>query len=184
MWSSRRPALRRLAFWTCWLLAAVPVTAALGGCGFQPLYSKEARRVADPVLATIKVAPIPDRIGVELAQALREELNPRNLAVEHRYVLTVAVQVLHNDVGITTLNTAAQSAVSVSANYYLTDVKTNTKAFTATSRSFSLYNILDDGYATQVALDDAQDRAVRDLGKEIMLQLAFFAQRQQSASKS
>ncbi len=160
-------------------LTLVPaLLAPLAGCGFEPLYGKHAEAEYDPMLAAIKIDRIPDPIGQRLQHDLRERLNPHDEHIEERYTLHVVLHVTRHDLGISRSATASRSEVQVTASYFLTTIRGEERIFSNVSHSSSLFNILDDGYATQVALDNATQLAVDDLSRDIELHLAFFARQQ------
>jgi LPS-assembly lipoprotein len=165
---------RRLA-----VAALVPLLLApLGGCGFQPLYAKSTEAEYDPVLASIKIERIPEAIGQHLQRDLEARLNPRDEHVETRYVLHVTLGIARSDLGISRSATAARSEVHVTASYYITTAHGDDRLYSNSSTSSGLFNILDDGYATQVAYDAATVRAVDDVSRDIEDRLVFFARRQ------
>jgi LPS-assembly lipoprotein len=151
--------------------------APLGGCGFEPLYAERGKRW-DPALAAIKVGTIPDRLGQRLALSLREQLNPDGVSVQPRYLLSVGITVTRSDLGIRRNATSARSQLNITANFSLLDVKTGAPAYSNSSRAISDFNVLQDGYATLVAEEDAQDRALEQISNEIILKLSLFIRRQ------
>jgi hypothetical protein len=173
----------------CLALALLPaLLAPLGGCGFEPLYAKSVQAEYDPILAAIKIARIanpadqPEAIGIRLLQDLRERLNPHNETVEPQYILHVTLNVARHDLGITRSATASRSEVTVAAAYYLTTAHGDERVWSSQSNSSSLFNILDDGYATQIAFDNATQLAVDDVSRDIELRLAFFARNRRDHS--
>jgi LPS-assembly lipoprotein len=160
-WRSRRSLLA---------LALLPLAA----CGFHPLYSEAVRRQENPQLAGIVVDPIPDRYGQQLELALREALNPEGLTVKTLYRLTVGVQVQHIDLGIQRDASSTRGRINVYAVLSLIDAKTGRRIYGSSTQSTSAYNILQDGYAAEVAEEDARTRTVRDLADQIRMRLTLF----------
>jgi LPS-assembly lipoprotein len=152
----------------------------LGGCGFHPLYAESEQAVDEPTLATIKVSPIKDRIGQMLEFSLRESFNPRGIVVEPRYVLSVALVVTRADLGIQRDATSTRGRIDVRAVIQLATAKDGKPVYTSITQSTSAFNILQDGYAAEVAEDDARARTVRDLSEEIRTRVALFLRRQQT----
>jgi LPS-assembly lipoprotein len=160
-WRSRRNLLA---------LALLPLAA----CGFHPLYSKAVQREENPQLAGIIVVPIADRYGQQLELALREALNPEGLDVKPLYQLVVGVNVTRIDLGIQRDASSTRGRIDAYATLTLVDVKTSRKIYTSLAQSTSAFNILQDGYAAEVAEEDARTRTVRDLTDQIRLRLALF----------
>jgi LPS-assembly lipoprotein len=146
----------------------------LGGCGFRPLYAEREETREDPAMATIKVLPIKDRIGQMLEMALRESFNPRGIAVDTRYTLSVVLSVSRFDLGIQRDATATRGRVDVYATIELKEARSGKGVYNSRAQSTSSFNILDDAYAAQVAEDDARARTVRDLADEIRTRMALF----------
>jgi LPS-assembly lipoprotein len=161
MWWSRRALLPLLLL-------------PLGACGFRPLYAEREEAENEPELAAIKVLPIKDRIGQMLEMSLRESFNPRGLAVDPRYTLSVVLAVTRVDLGIQRDATATRGRVDVYATLQLADAKSGKAVYNSRAQSTSSFNILDDAYAAQVAEDDARTRTVRDLSDEIRTRMALF----------
>jgi LPS-assembly lipoprotein len=155
----------------------------LGGCGFHPLYAPRGPQDWDPDLAAISVAPIRDRSGQILALALREYLNPGGAPVPARWLLATSLTISRVDLGIQRNATAISSEVTVSVSYVVSDIKTGQAVYTSTSRASGDFDRLNDAYATQVAGDDAQERALHQVAEEIALRMALFV-RQQRAKRA
>jgi LPS-assembly lipoprotein len=151
-------------------LALLPLAA----CGFHPLYSEAVQRQENPQLAGIMVTPIPDRYGQQLELALREALNPEGLTVKPLYRLDVGVQIQRIDLGIQRDASSARGRINAYATLSLFDVATNRQIYVSRTQSTSAFNILQDGYAAEVAEEDARTRTVRDLTDQIRLRLALF----------
>jgi LPS-assembly lipoprotein len=174
---SREPRARvsRRAF------ALLPLLTALSGCGFRPLYRPNSARAWDPDLAAITVSRIPDRPGQILALALRENLNPAGIHAPVKWRLDTLLSISRIDLGIQRNATATTSEVSVYASYTLYDTK-GAVVQSGVSRAIGDFDLLVDAYATQVAADDARDRALREVADDITLRLALFVQQQRSKS--
>lgn len=162
----------------------LPLLVALGGCGFHPLYGERAQSSYEPELATIRVLPIPNRIGQQLALSLRDSLNPTGEQAQQRYTLAVQLIVAEADLGIQRDASATRGRVDVYANFQLADSRTGKSIYQSRTQTTSAYNIVNDAFAAQVADDDARTRTVRDLTDEIRLRLALFLRQQRAASGS
>lgn len=152
----------------------------LGGCGFHPLYAPRGPQDWDPELAAIEVTPMHDRSGQILTLALRESLNPGGERVPARWRLDTGLSISRAGLGIQRNATTVAVEVNASATYTLTDLKTNKTVYSGSSRANSDYDQLLDAYATHVADDDAQDRALNQIADEMALRLAVFVRQQRS----
>ena len=160
--------------------ALLVMASALGGCGFHPLYAPRAPRDWDPDLAAISVTSIPNRSGQILALALRENLNPGGTSVATRWRLTTTLTVGRSDLGIQRNATATSSEITVNASYFVIDVGSGKQVYSSSSRAVGDFNQLNDAYATQVAADDAQDRALHEVADEMAMRMALFVRQQRS----
>ncbi len=156
----------------------VALAMSLAGCGFRPLYVPRAPQDWDPELAAISVSPIRDRSGQILELALRENLNPGGASVPARWRLDTGVTVSRADLGLQRNATATSSEVTVNANFTMTDLSTGKVVYASGSRAIGDFDRLNDAYATQVAADDAQERALREVADEMALRIALFVRRQ------
>jgi LPS-assembly lipoprotein len=153
----------------------------LGGCGFQPLYAPRSPHDWDPALAAIAIGPIADRQGQILELALHEDLNPYGMSVPPRWHLATALTVSRIDLGIQLNATASSSEITATAAYRLIDTATNLTVYTSSSRSSGDFNQLVDAYATQVAEQNARERAIRDVADQMALRLVLFVRQQKPA---
>jgi hypothetical protein len=162
------------------IMATLAVTIA--GCGFHPLYAPSGPHDWDPALASISVAPIRDRPGQILEQALRENLNPGDMSVKPRWRLSTELTVQRADFGIQRNATATTSEVVISATYRLVDLddKGNKQVYTNISRATGDFDQLSDAYATQVAADNARDRALQQVADDMVIRLALFVRAQRT----
>jgi len=170
--SPEQPHARRLSRRSLLALAGLlPLAAA---CGFQPLYgTTPAGSSVSNELAAVRIAPLRERNGQILHNLLRDRLNPYGQPVEPRYQLSISVSQVAEETGIRRDETATRAVLTLYASYALSDaqgqVLTEGKA-----RSSSGYNILDSSYASTVARQDAQERALTDLAEDLKLRLASY----------
>src|SRR5688500_11514930 len=106
-----------------WGIAAV---VSLNGCGWTPMYADRATGPADADMRAIKVAPIAERIGQQLAIALRDSLNPTGEPTPPRYVLHTTLQVVRLGLGILTQGIGTRGRLEVYANVSLVDITAGT----------------------------------------------------------
>jgi LPS-assembly lipoprotein len=147
---------------------------ALSGCGFEPMYARSSAG-ASPVaaeLADVSIAPIADRRGQMLRQALEERLNAGGEPARPRYTLAVSLSesieklVFRRDASPTLAN------LSLVADYQLRPAGGDGPATSGRARTTISYNISRADFATLAAESDARERAVRELAIEITSRLA------------
>lgn len=123
-------------------MALVLGLSSLGGCGWTPLYADLETGPADAELRAIKVAPIPERIGQNLALALRQSLNPTGEPTPQRYLLRTTLQTVRQDLGVQTQGLGTRGRLDAIASFFLSDSKSGAQLLTGTShvanRSISL----------------------------------------------
>jgi LPS-assembly lipoprotein len=165
------------------LASSVAVSLApLTGCGWAPLYADRATGPADTDLAAIKVAPIPERIGQDLALQLRQSLNPTGVAVPSRFLLRTLLQTTRLDLGILPLGLGTRARFDVTATFTLADIATGAPLFTATSHAAESFDIQANFYANVVAEEDARERATQEIRRDMVTQLTIFLQRRAAAT--
>ena len=158
-------------------LGAVVTLPLLGtGCGFTPIYAKPAGGGASAPdhLATVRILPLPDRVGQQMHNLLRNRLNPKGQSAEPNYNLRVLISETVRKLGIRKDETATRANLIVRAKFELSDAHTNKTLLEGQTRSFNSYNILENQFATLYSESDARDRALRELSDEIRDRLAVY----------
>lgn len=155
------------------LAAVLGAALAVSGCGFQPLYG-ETTGGADlkTDLAAVSVAPLPNRIGQLLRNALEQRLERSGGRQRKEYVLQVSLEERVEDLGLRKDNTATRANLRLIANAAL--VKGDKVVWRTLAEGVSSYNILDNQYATVISQKDARERAVQLLADDVVRRLAVF----------
>lgn len=156
----------------------------LTGCGWEPLYADRAAGPADAALAAIKVAPIPERVGQVLALRLRQWLNPAGEPVASRYLLRTLLQTTRLDLGTLLVGSATRARLEAYANFTLIDIASGAALFTGTSRAADSFDIGTNYYSNVVADQDARERVVEEIGRDMVTQLTTFLQRRAAEAGS
>lgn len=163
-------ALRRFLLCAALAAAASPLT----GCGFEPLYSRNAAGgSAVDELAAIRVDMIPDRSGQILRNTLRDAFNPNGQEVASRYRLQVRIIEPRQELALQRNDTVARVGYGVTATYILFDAAG--AALTSGSSTLSTnYEVSDSQYATLSSRNGARDRVMAQIGEDIRDQLAIY----------
>jgi LPS-assembly lipoprotein len=158
---------------------ALAGSAALSGCGFQPVYMPTASGkagVAQRELAAIEVDIIPDRPGQILRQALQDRLAMGASGVAYRYDLHVGFGVSGEGIAIRQDNTTTRIRLIGNATYTLVAQDPGRTTITSgTARAVDGFNIFDEQYfASDLENEVVQRRLAEALADQITLQLAVF----------
>ncbi|UFN48587.1 LPS assembly lipoprotein LptE [Roseomonas sp. OT10] len=158
------------------------VAAALGGCGFQPLYAPggPARPAVGTAtaeeLAAVRVGVIPDRIGQLLRRSLQQQLEKTGGAgVPARYDLRVSVQLGVEQEGFRRDGTPTRSRASATAPWSLyTTATPPVQVASGTERSFDAWNLPDNQFfAADMSFNAAQRRLVDEVASGIVEKVAI-----------
>jgi len=174
MWS-RRAALG--------LLAGLGAAAALGGCGFRPLYgtrtptgSPSGSPGIDRQLAAVRIEPIANRLGQQLHNRLRDGFNPLGQPASSTHRLYVSLTVRTYGALTRSDLSATRRNVEVTAFYRLVDSAGNL-VLQDSSQTQTGYDEFDDPLNDISADESAQERSTVQLAEMIKLRVAaYFAQ--------
>ena len=158
-----------------WARILVCLLLALAGCGYKPLYGEHGTNNASVVeeLAMIRIEAIPDRIGQQMYNMLRERLNPYGRPGDPKYVLSVALAETRENLFLEKDETATRANLTLRANFILTRVGDDAIVATGLSRAVSSYDILSSQFASVVSEEDARLRGARAISDDIRTRLAI-----------
>ncbi len=164
------------------LLAGIAV--GLAACGFQPLYGGADGQAVTPVghMAAIRISPLPDRIGQQMHNLLRDRLNPTGQPRKPAYVLGIRLSESREDLGIRKDETATRANLNLSAQFTLTATDSGSRLYGGQVNSVSSFNILTSPFATGFSEADARARALRELADDIRTRLGIYFSRQQGGT--
>jgi len=164
------------------LLAALLL---LGGCGFRPLYGEQATGGSTAgALQTVQVAPIADRPGQQLHNALRNELNPLGQPLDPLYSLAVSLTLREQELGVRKDDTATRANLRVTGDYSLIRIADDVVMTRGRAQSVVAYNIVGSEFGTYQAEEDARQRGIEQLAQQIRLRLAAYLERLSSGVAS
>jgi LPS-assembly lipoprotein len=164
------------------LAAGIPLMAL--GCGWEPLYGDLETEPTSAELRAIKVEPISERFGQRLAIALRNSLNPTGEPTTSRYQLSTTLTVYLSNLGIQSQGLATLGQLDTYATYKLTEMKTGSVLLTNTVHVANSFDLNPNQYSTIVGEDDARNRSVAELDREIVTRLTLFLQRRAAEKDS
>ena len=146
------------------------------GCGFHPLHSQNLGTSA-PGLATIRIAPIADRIGHQLHNLLLDKLTPLGPPAAPRYLLRVTLSESLQNLAVRKDDVATRANLVMNASFNLVRVQDGASLLSNSAISANSYNILSQEFATLSAENGARARAVRELSDQIRTRIAIYLSR-------
>jgi LPS-assembly lipoprotein len=151
------------------------LAAALGGCGFRPMYGG-AGDADDPAirerLAAIEIRGLDGRIGQILRNDLLDQLNPVGAQVPSRYFLGVQLRRYASALGIQLDNTITRYNLILVARFQLRERDSRRVLYQSIARRETSYNVSQQPFADLIAEQDAERRAAREVSNDIRTQLA------------
>lgn len=162
----------RLAAALLWLGLALTVSA----CGFQPLYGRGDGQALSTVehMAAIRIVPLPDRIGQQMHNLLRDRLNPLGQPRKPGYQLDIQLSESRENLGIRKDETATRANLVLSASFELTELSSGEVLLQGSTSSVNSFNILTSQFATTFSESDARKRALRELSDDIRVRLGIY----------
>jgi LPS-assembly lipoprotein len=154
-------------------LLLVPLALGLAGCGLSPVYSGGPNGMAAAGLGSISVAPIPDRSGFLVRQALIDRLGQAN--GDSRYRLEVELDDQIVAFGVRGDNSAARERRTLRARYRLVETASNEVVLDATAGSDSGIDRVSSNFAVVAAEQTALERLAVEVARQIGARLALFA---------
>lgn len=156
-------------------LLALTLCLALAACGLKPMYAGGSSGAVAAGLGTVQVAPIPERAGWLVRNALVDRLGGE--AGNPTYRLEVEL-----DDDLTAFGIRGDSAVTrerrtLRARYRLIDLATGEVVLDATAGSDSGIDIVSSEYATVAAEQTAQERLAAVVADQMIARLALFMRR-------
>ncbi len=144
----------------------------LAGCGFQPLYGDRADFTIADKFAEVQVAPIADRIGQQLHNALVAQLYVRGRTEKPSYRLNTLLSETTASLAVRKSTLATRANLKMTARYKVLNTADGRQIMAATSTATVSYNILDSEFGTLMAEKNARERAVQQLANDIRSRLA------------
>ena len=157
-------------------VAAAAVLLAAAGCGFQPMYAERGQagsgQISPGVLNSVAIPALPDRVGQQLHNALRDRLNPRGQPTDPRYRLRVSVSSTEEPSTLRSDGTANRKSFNLGTNWQLESYDSGRQLFGSSANATTSYNVVDQPYATVTAFRDAQERVVERVADTIAAQVS------------
>jgi LPS-assembly lipoprotein len=145
----------------------------LSACGFHPLYSKSgADANLREEMSQIAIAPLRDRQGQEIHNALIKSITPDGQPEKPRFNLIVAYSVTETNAALATDETATRDVMRFNVMYRLYEGPTIVT--TGTFPEIFSYNFLQEHYANVSAQADIMSRVSDQIALEVRNRLAIY----------
>jgi LPS-assembly lipoprotein len=151
---------------------ALVIMLTLGACGLQPMYGGGNGGAVATGLSTIKVAPIPERAGWLVRNALVDRLGGESVSPTYR--LEVELDDNLTAFGIRGDSTATRERRTLRARYRLVSISNGQVVLDATAGSDAGIDIVSSEYATVAAEQTAQERLAQAIADQMVSRLALF----------
>lgn len=144
----------------------------LGACGLQPMYGGGSSGRVASGLSTIRVAPIPERAGWLVRNALVDRLGGE--PGDANYRLEVDLDDDLESFGIRGDSSATRERRTLRARYRLVEISTGQVVLDATAGSDVGIDVVSSPYATVAAEETAQERLAQVVADQMVSRLALF----------
>lgn len=169
--TSRRCVLRRLP--------VALVCSGLFGCGFQPIYSRNATGLLGPAqagLAAIQIGNIPNRPGQLLREALQQRFEREGAGVAHIYDLYIAFGISNEGISVQPDSSVTRNRIVGTASWTLVGQDpARSKLTSGIARSIDGVDVVNEQFfAVDLNTEVAQTRICEAIADQIELQLASY----------
>lgn len=145
----------------------------LTACNLAPVYSGGSTSPAALLLKDVEIAPIPDRPGFLVRQALIDRFGTPGDAPRHRLEVALDDQIVA--FGVRGDNSAARERRTLRARFRLVDVTTNEVLLDATAGSDIGIDRVSSNYAVVAAETTALERLSVEIANQITARIALYA---------
>ena len=153
---------------------ALMLLPLLGSCGLRPVYAGGARGPVASSLAAITVAPIPERAGWLMRNALIDRLGS-GASGTSAYRLEVDLDDDISGFGIRGDRSVTRERRTLRARYRLVQASTGLVLLDATAGSDAGIDVVSSPYATVAAEQTALERLAKVVADQIVARLALYA---------
>lgn len=161
---------RRLLTGLVWLASLLP----LAGCNLRPLYGGLGGEAVSAELAAVEISTDQNETAQYLRNRLEDDLNPDGLRVEPGYELLVELERSSSALAIQLDSTITRYDLYVLASFSLRPLGQAQPILTSAVRRVASYDVERQPYATLVAQQNAERRALVEVSREIRMRLALF----------
>ncbi|NQZ14127.1 MAG: hypothetical protein HRT94_04785 [Alphaproteobacteria bacterium] len=155
---------------------------ALSACGFSPVYGtysdSASKTETSNVLSQVRIAPLPDREGQYLRNALIDRFYKKGYPSSPSYQLNIGtLNEKKTAFDITVESEATRYQLKISTSLNLVDLKTGESVLKRSLNAVSSYNVLESEFATRVSEQNAREAILNDLARQIEQHIALYLNR-------
>ena len=158
---------------------ALVMLLALGACGLQPMYAGGSSGQVAEGLSTIQVAPIPDRAGWLVRNALVDRMGGESANPAFRLEVELDDNLIA--FGIRGDSTTTRERRTLRARYRLVEIGTGEVVLDATAGSDAGIDVVSSEYATVAAEQTAQERLATMIADQMVSRIAVYVRNRASA---
>ncbi len=156
------------------VLAGLAGLLALGGCGFTPLYG--GGNGVQASLDEVKVAPIADRAGQQLRQAIEDQMQVAGAPTQQLYVLTVNYGINQQGIGVQADSATTRVRFIANASWRLSPIGQPGIALASGQASTEdALNIVDQQYFAQtLETNTVNGQVANEISGQIVSQVSVY----------
>jgi LPS-assembly lipoprotein len=151
---------------------ALALMLSLGACGLTPMYAGGSSGTVASGLRTVQVAPIPERAGWLVRNALVDRLGGE--VGDPGYRLEVELDDDLTGFGIRGDSAVTRERSTLRARYRLVDLSSGLVVLDATAGSDAGIDVVSSEYATVAAEQTAQERLAQVVADQMVSRIALF----------
>ena len=147
----------------------------LSACGFSPIYGSHGSgsEPVDKALSNVAIASIPDRQGQMLRNHLIDRMYFSGRPAHPDATLNVSIRSTESDLGIQKDATASRRELNMWADYTL-KADDGRQLLKGSAHSVVSFSKLDAQYGTVAAQQNATERALNEMGEQIVNRLSLY----------
>lgn len=151
----------------------------LTACGFSPIYGSHGGN-GEPVakaLGSVAIENIADRNGQILRNKLIDRMYSQGRRQSPTSRLSISISSAESGLGVNKDATTSRSQMNMTASFVLTDME-GAEIHRGAARAVASYSKLDAQYGTLASQRNAYDRALNEIGEQIVNNLSvYFAEK-------
>jgi LPS-assembly lipoprotein len=151
---------------------ALAMMLTLGACGLKPMYAGGSSGQVASGLTAIQVAPIPDRAGWLVRNALVDRLGGESANPSFRLEVELDDNLIA--FGIRGDSTTTRERRTLRARYRLVEIGTGEVVLDATAGSDAGIDVVSSEYATVAAEQTAQERLATMIADQMVSRIAVY----------